>query len=179
VLGLAPTPQSELIVDPLSLCVEFRAPVLARGFRRLARAAAIRKLSVAQYQQERRRFFVNEKMFRNIDHVLAQLETRQISLIEDPRCRVQAQGENLDLHFPSRAFGLRALLRDLAGRGLRARPARSLRERTYDNKFTSKGQVSNGPSVNDWTSQGGTRRSSCDSRRRRSRGNQPASHRRP
>ena len=141
--GLAATPQTELVVDFLSRPVKLRAPILACGLRRRTRSAAVvRKFSVAQDQQERRRLFVNKKMFRNVDHVLAQLEIGQLAFIEKSRGRVQTQGENLELHCASRAFGLRALLRSLAGRGLRARPANDLRKRIYDNKFTSKGQVS-------------------------------------
>jgi hypothetical protein len=127
-LGLAAAPEPEFIVNPLSLRVKLRAPVLALGIRRLARSAAVRDISVAQDQQERRCLFVDEEMFRNFDNVLAQLEISKLSLIEEPRGRVQAQGKNLELHRPSRTAGLRALLRSLTGRGLRTRPARSLRE---------------------------------------------------
>ena len=82
------------------------APVLARGLRRLARStAAVRQLSRAQDQQERRRLFVDEEMVRNLDHVLSQLKTRKLSLVEEPCGRVQAQGENLEFHFSAALLG--------------------------------------------------------------------------
>jgi len=85
-------------------------------------------------------------MFRNLNHIFAQLKIRKFPVVKKTRRRVQTQSKNLKLHFSAPRFPVWTTLpRPQTGRGLRTRPDCKL---IYDNNFKPKGQEFKCPRVN-------------------------------